>query len=51
MAHDLIVMKDSKVVEQGPADKVFNDPAQAYTRALMTAAFEHRVSEAATMAT
>lgn len=51
LAHDLIVMKDGKVVEQGPADKVFNEPAQAYTRALMTAAFEHRVSEAATVAT
>lgn len=51
LAHDLIVMKDGKVVEQGQADKVFNEPAQAYTRALMTAAFEHRVSEAATVAT
>ncbi len=50
LAHDLIVMKDGKVVEQGPADQVFDQPAEAYTRALMTAAFEHRVSEEATVA-
>ena len=51
LAHDLIVMKDGKVVEQGSADAVFDQPQEAYTRALMTAAFEHRVSEAAAVAT
>lgn len=51
LAHDLIVMKDGKVVEQGPADQVFDQPAHAYTKALMAAAFEHRVSEAAAVAT
>ena len=51
LAHDLIVMKDGKVVEQGPADQVFDQPSESYTRALMTAAFEHRVSEASAVAT
>jgi microcin C transport system ATP-binding protein len=51
LAHDLIVMKDGKVVEQGDADRVFDHPESAYTRALMTAAFEHRVTEAEAVAT
>ena len=40
LAHDLIVMKDGKVVEQGPADAVFDNPRTPYTKALMAAAFE-----------
>ena len=51
LAHDVIVMKDGKVVEQGPADRVFDDPQEAYTKALMTAAFENRVTESAAVAT
>ncbi len=51
MAHDLIVMKDGKVVEQGTADRVFDSPQQPYTRALLTAAFENRVSEAGAVGT
>ena len=51
MAHDLIVMKDGKVVEQGPAEQVFNDPQQPYTRALLAAALENRVTEAAAVST
>ncbi|GJL84311.1 MAG: ABC transporter ATP-binding protein [Micavibrio sp.] len=38
MAHDLIVMKDGKVVESGPADEIFNNPKQEYTKTLMDAA-------------
>ncbi len=38
MAHDLIVMKDGKVVESGPADEVFSNPKEEYTKALMDAA-------------
>ncbi len=40
LADELIVMKDGKVMEQGNADDIFDDPQQAYTRALMAAAFE-----------
>ena len=51
MAHDVIVMKDGLVVEQGPASELFSEPKQAYTKALMSAAFEHRVVEAGAVAT
>ena len=39
LAHHLIVMKDGHVVEQGPAETVFDDPGTDYTRELMQAAF------------
>ena len=51
LAHDLIVMKDGKVVEQGPAADVFDAPQQPYTRALLAAALEHKVREAEAVAT
>ncbi len=38
MAHELIVMKDGKVVEQGPAQAVFDNPQTEYTKALLDAA-------------
>ncbi|MEQ9122622.1 MAG: ATP-binding cassette domain-containing protein, partial [Alphaproteobacteria bacterium] len=39
LAHDLIVLKDGKVVEQGPAAEIFGAPREAYTKALLAAAF------------
>ena len=39
LASHLLVMRDGKVVEQGPAAEVFNNPRHEYTRELMTAAF------------
>jgi microcin C transport system ATP-binding protein len=42
LAHDLIVMKDGRVVEAGPAARLFESPRTDYTRALMAAAFETR---------
>jgi len=38
MAHDLIVMKDGKVVESGSAAQIFAAPQQSYTKILMDAA-------------
>jgi len=38
LANDLVVMKDGKVVEAGPAERLFAAPTTAYTRALMEAA-------------
>jgi microcin C transport system ATP-binding protein len=38
LANDVVVMKDGKVVEQGPAKDVFAAPKTAYTRALLAAA-------------
>ena len=43
LAHELIVMKDGVIVEQGPAEKVFTEPETDYTRALMAAAFDLEV--------
>jgi len=43
MADDLIVMKDGKVVEQGPAEKIFQGPEHPYTRALLAAAIDLEV--------
>ncbi|WP_368744522.1 ABC transporter ATP-binding protein [Desertibaculum subflavum] len=45
LATDVIVMKDGKVVEQGPAEQIFDRPATDYTRALMRAAFELEATE------
>jgi microcin C transport system ATP-binding protein len=40
LADELIVLKDGKVVEQGPAATIFDNPAEEYTKALMAAAFD-----------
>jgi len=40
LAHEILVMKDGEIVEQGPADAILNAPQHPYTRALMTAAFD-----------
>jgi len=48
LANELVVMRHGKVIEQGPATTIFEAPKTAYTRALMSAAFdlEARESEA-----
>ena len=45
LADEVLVMKDGHVVEQGPADAVFEHPSQPYTRALLSAAFSLEVAE------
>jgi len=45
MSHDVLVMKQGRVVEQGRAENVLNNPKEAYTRALMAAAFELKADE------
>ena len=45
LADEIVVMRDGKVVEQGPADRVFDNPKDAYTRALMAAAFDLAADE------
>jgi len=45
LSHDIIVMKDGKVVEAGPADKVFDTPQEPYTQALLAAALEMKADE------
>jgi microcin C transport system ATP-binding protein len=39
LADQVLVMKDGRIVEQGPAESVFQQPRESYTRALMAAAF------------
>ena len=40
MAHRIMVLKDGKVVEEGEAERIVSAPREAYTRALMAAAFD-----------
>ncbi len=47
MAHDLIVMKDGKVVESGTAAQIFAAPQQTYTKVLMDAALNLKARKAA----
>ena len=47
MAHDLIVMKDGKVVESGKAADIFDYPREEYTKTLMDAALNLKARKAA----
>jgi microcin C transport system ATP-binding protein len=50
LANDLVVMRNGKVVEHGPAETVFEAPKTDYTRALFAAAFEIDVRHEAAVA-
>lgn len=45
MSHHVIVMRDGKVVEQGPAIEVLDNPQAPYTQVLMDAAFDFKADE------
>ena len=40
LAHEILVMKDGKIVEAGATEQVMTAPEHPYTRALMAAAFD-----------
>ena len=40
LADEIIVMRNGKVVEQGTANSIFENPKESYTQALIKAAFE-----------
>jgi microcin C transport system ATP-binding protein len=40
LAHEILVMKDGKIVETGATERVMTEPRHPYTRALMAAAFD-----------
>ncbi len=43
----VLVMRGGKIVEQGPAEKIFENPEEAYTQALLAAAFNLEVAHEA----
>ena len=51
ISDQVIVMRNGKVVEQGPATQIFDSPREPYTRALMTAAFDLATVDDGTVAT
>jgi microcin C transport system ATP-binding protein len=40
LAHEILVMKDGRIVEAGSTERVMTAPTHPYTRALMAAAFD-----------
>ena len=40
MSHEVLVMREGSVVERGPADRIFREPRESYTQALLAAAFD-----------
>jgi microcin C transport system ATP-binding protein len=40
LAHEILVMKDGRIVEAGSTERIMTTPQHPYTRALMTAAFD-----------
>ncbi|RUT28811.1 ABC transporter ATP-binding protein [Arsenicitalea aurantiaca] len=40
LANDVLVMKSGRIVEQGPAEAIFNRPQEPYTKALLAAALD-----------
>ncbi len=51
LAAEVLVMRDGRVVEQGPAEQIFTQPREPYTRALMAAAFDLEAVEDGSVAT
>ena len=39
LSDDVMVMKEGRVIEHGSVDAIFNHPREAYTQALLKAAF------------
>ena len=50
MSHQVLVMRAGRVVEQGSAQEIFERPKEAYTRALLSAAFDLEVAPAGVVA-
>ncbi len=40
LCHELVIMQDGKIVEAGPAMRIFNEPQHSYTRELLSTAFQ-----------
>jgi len=51
LSNYVVVLKHGKVVEEGPSEQIFSHPREAYTKALLAAAFELTVAHKAAVAT
>jgi len=51
LADEVLVMRNGKVVEQGPATKIFDEPQKDYTKALLKAAFDIEAVESDAVST
>ena len=40
LSDEVLVMREGRIVERGPAAQIFAEPREPYTRALMAAAFD-----------
>ena len=40
LCHNVLVMKEGKMVEQGSVEQIFDNPSQDYTRLLIETAFQ-----------
>ena len=41
LCHDIVIMKNGKIVEEGQARKIFSNPQHPYTKELLATAFEN----------
>jgi spermidine/putrescine transport system ATP-binding protein len=41
LCHDIVIMKEGKIVEEGEARKIFSSPQHPYTKELLATAFEN----------
>jgi microcin C transport system ATP-binding protein len=51
LSNYVVVLKNGKVVEEGASGEVFANPREAYTKALLAAAFDLTVAHRAAVAT
>jgi microcin C transport system ATP-binding protein len=51
VSHDIVVMRQGRIVEQGPTAEIFANPKKPYTRALMAAALEMKADDSGVVGT
>ena len=50
LSNYVVVLKNGKVVEEGPSEEIFKNPKADYTKALLAAAFDLTVVHRAAVA-